>query len=450
MKRFLLFVLLIDLFAIPRASCQNPNTPWLPVGLNGETGPIGTLAESGENELSLGVTAGGSYYGNSYANSTGQGVTESYTVQPDISITERRPRISWTLQYSPGFSYTRQTGDQLIQTSLGSLQYRIAERLTLQISERYLHMNSWFTGLDVNPTATAGNVVQQPNESILTTETVATTSFTTLNLVYQVSDSTVVGMGSSFNRGSFSNVPAAINQPLFNSERGTASAYVSHRVYGNNWLGITGTFQRIVTGGGIKEGADNSAVQLFYTFAPSAHTSLSLFAGPSYFTSQAETEITVLGIPIPITIPTKGWGANGGATVGWRGERMGVSARYTHRISDGGGLTGASHSDSAAVNFRRQLSEHWTANVAGMYGHNNSVSILYGSSFQTISGTASLNWRLTNNLSVTLSYARDHLQSSYHNLLGSTAEPTGLTTQAYDPNRVWASISYHFTRPLGW
>src|ERR1700686_428859 len=60
MKRLLLLVLLIGLFATPRASSQNPNTPWLPVGLNGETGPIGTLAESGENELSLGVTAGGS------------------------------------------------------------------------------------------------------------------------------------------------------------------------------------------------------------------------------------------------------------------------------------------------------------------------------------------------------------------------------------------------------
>jgi hypothetical protein len=448
MKRLLLLVLLIGLFAIPRASSQNPNTPWLPVGLNGETGPIGTLAESGENELSLGVTAGGSYYGNS--NNVGQGNTESYTVQPDISITERRPRASWTLQYSPGFSYTKQTGDQLMQTSLGNLQYRISERLTLQMSERYLHMNSWFTGLDVNPTATPGNVVQQPNESILTTETVATTSFTTLNLVYQVSDSTVVGMGSSFNTGSFSNVPHAINQPLFNSERGTANAHFSHRVYGNNWLGITGTFQRIVTAGGIKEGADNSAVELFYTLAPSAHTSVSLFAGPSYFSSQAETEIPILGIPIPITIPSKGWGVDGGATVGWRGQRTGVSARYTHRISDGGGLTGASRSDSAAVNFRRQLSEHWTANLAGMYGHNNSVSILYGSSFLTISGTASLNWRLTNNLSVLLSYARDHLQSSYLNSLGSTAEPNGATAQAVDLNRVWVSISYHFTRPLGW
>lgn len=450
MKRSLLLVFLTGLFAVPCALCQNPNTPWLPVGLNGETGPIGTLAESGENELSLGVTAGGSYYGNSSANTTGQGSVESYTVQPDISITERRPRISWMLQYSPGYSYTRQSGDQLIQTSLGSLQYRISERLTVQISERYLHMNSWFHGLDVNPAATAGNVVQQPNESILTTETVATTSFTTLNLVYQVSDSTVLGMGGSFNRGSFSNVPTAVNQPLFDSERGTASAYLSHRVYGNNWLGITGTFQRIVTAGGIKEGADNAAVQLFYTFAPSAHTSLSLFAGPSYYTSQAETEIAVLGIPIPITIPTKGWGANGGATVGWRGERTGVSARYTHRISDGGGLTGAAHSDSAAVNFRRQLSEHWTANAAGLYGHNDSVSILYGSSFRTISGTASLNWTLTKNLSVLLSYARDHLQSSYLNSLSSTAEPHGATRLTNDLNRAWVSISYHFTRPLGW
>jgi hypothetical protein len=448
MQRLLLVVLLTGLFAIPRASCQNPNTPWLPVGLNGETGPVGTLAESGQNELSLGLSVGGAYYGNS--SSASQGGTESYTVQPDITITENRPRISWTLRYSPGYSYTPQNGDQLMQTSLGNLQYRITEKLTLQMSERYLRMNSWFTGLDVNPAAGAGNVIQQPNESILTTETVATTSFTTLNLVYQASDSTVVGMGGSFNTGNFSNVQVAINQALFNSDRGTASAYVSHRVYGNNWLGVTGAFQRIVTTGQVKEGADNPSVQLFYTFAPSAHTTMSLFAGPSYFTSQAETQILILGIPIPLTIPSKGWGANGGATVGWRGERTAVSGMYTHRVSDGGGLTGATRSDSAAGNCRRQLSQRWTANAALLYGNNNSESILYGASFRIISGTASLSWQLTNNLTVMLSYARDHLHNSYNNLLGSTAEPSGVTTQAFDLNRAWFSISYHFTRPLGW
>lgn len=450
MKRILLLLFLGGLVAGSRAWCQNPDTPWLPVGLNGETGPVGTLAESEENQLSLGVTMGGSYYGNGSTSSGAQGSTESYTVQPDISITEHRPRASWTMDYSPGYSYTQQTGSQLIQTALGSLHYRITEKLTLQVSERYLRMNSWFTGLNVSPTATTGNVIQQPNESILTTETVDTSSFTNLNLVYQMSDSTVAGMGSSFNTGNFSNVQVSLNQPLFNSNSGTASAYVSRRMFGNNWLGITGSFQRILTTGGIKEGADNASLQLFYTFAPSARISVSLFAGPSYFTSEAETEIDVLGIPIPITIPTKGWGANGGATVGWRLERTNLSARYMHRISDGGGLTGATRSDSASANFRRQLSQRWTANAALMYGNNSSESILYGGTFRMISGTASLSWLFSDHFSVMLSYARDHLYNYYDNLLGSAAEPTGVTSQTIDRNRAWFSISYHFTRPLGW
>ncbi len=450
MKRFLLFVLLTALFAGSRAWSQNPNTSWLPVGLNGETGPIGTLTESGENQLSLGMTVGGSYDGG-YSNNAGQGGYESYTVTPNIGITERRPRTSWTLQYQPGYSYTQQSGTQLMQNLVSNAQYRITEKLTLQISERYMRMNSWFTGLEVNPTITAGNVIQQPNESILTTETVIATSLSTLNLVYQPSESTVVGMGSSFNTGNFSSVQLTIGQPLYNSNSGTASAYVSHRVHGNNWLGITGSFQRIVTTGQTREGADNPSVQLFYTFAPSAHTSVSLFAGPSYFTSQAETQILILGVPVPLTIPTNGWGTNFGATVGWRDQRTGVSARYTRRISDGGGLTGATRSDSAAVSFRRQLSQRWTANAAMMYGDNNSESILYGASFRMISGTASLNWLLSDHFSVMLSYARDHLYSSYDNLIAdSTAEPTGVTNQTIDQNRAWVSLSYNFTRPLGW
>jgi hypothetical protein len=448
MKRLLLFVLL-SAFPVSRAWCQNPNTPWLPVGLNGETGPLGTLGESEDNELSLGIGVGGGYYGTS-ANNANQENVGSYTVTPNITITERRPRTSFMLQYSPGYTYSPQGGNQLMQTSIDSLQYRITEKLTLQLGERYMRMNSWFTGLDVNPTATTGNVIQQPNESILTTQTVETNSLSTLNLVYQASDSTVIGMGGSFITGNFSDVQVTLNQPLFNSNSGTGSAYIQHRVYGNNWLGITGTFQRIVTSGGVKEGADNPSLQIFYTFAPSAHTSLSLFAGPSYFSSQAETSILILGVPIPVTIPAKGWGEQYGATAGWRGPRTGLSATYMHRVSDGGGLSGAVSSDSATANFRRQLNERWTANVALLYGHNTSESILYGGTFQRMSGTASLNWLLSNNFSMAFSYARDHLHNSYNNLAGSASGLPTLTAQTLDDNRAWFTISYHFTRPLGW
>ena len=210
-------------------------------------------------------------------------------------------------------------------------------------------------------------MIQQPNQSVLTTETLVANSFTTLNLVYQANESTIVGFGGSFNTGNFSNQVSGLNQPLFNNNSGTASAYVQHRIQGNNWLGITGSFQRIVTTGGVKEGADNASLQLFYTFAPSSHTSLAVFAGPSYFTSQAETEIVipVLGIVvlIPVTIPSKGWGATGGATAGWRAQRSGMSVSYIHRISDGGGLTGATRSDSGIANVRHQLNAHWTANA---------------------------------------------------------------------------------------
>jgi hypothetical protein len=259
-----------------------------------------------------------------------------------------------------------------------------------------------------------------------------------------------MGLGGSFSKGNFANVQVGPSQPLFNSNAGTGSAYIQHRVHGNNWLGITGTFQRIVTSGGTKEGADNPSLQIFYTFAPSANTSISLFAGPSYFSSQAETEIFLFGVPIPVTLPTKGWGEQGGATAGWRGKRTGVSAKYIHRISDGGGLSGAVRSDSANANFRRQLNERWTANAAVQYGNNSSESILFGGSFKMISGTASLNWLLSEHFSAVLSYARDHLNSSYDNLAGTAIGPASATSNTLDDNRAWLSISYHFTRPLGW
>jgi hypothetical protein len=268
-------------------------------------------------------------------------------------------------------------------------------------------------------------------------------------LVYQSSESTVAGVGGSFNKADFGNVVGAASQSLFDSKSGTASAYCSQRVQGNNWLGVTYTFQRILTNGQVRESADSQTAEVFYTFAPSSHTSLSFFGGPDYFKSQATLKILILGIPVPITVPTSGWGATGGVTAGWRGEYTGLSLRYVHQISDGGGLSGAVRSDSGSANFRRQLSERWTANLGINVANNDSVSILYGSSFRTISGTAGLNWNLGNSFTVMLSYARDHQYDAYTN--PALAGQNGATgNQTIDRNRAWVSISYHYTRPLGW
>jgi len=402
------------------------------------------------NQLSLGI-AGGVAYENASSNNSSEPAYENYTVNPSIAITESRPRTALSVQYSPGYTREQQgAGSQFMQTLLGSAQFRLSEKLTLQLSERYLRMNSWFTGLQVNPTQPGGNVIQTPNESILTKGTVIASSISSLNLVYQASESTVAGIGGSFNTGNFSQVQITLNQPLFNFNSGSVNAYVSHRIQGSNWLGITGNFQRIDTTGVTKEGADNPSLQLFYTFAPSAHTSVSLFAGPSYFTSQAETAIDILGTSIPLTIPSHGWGTNFGTTLGWRAQRTGISGMYMHRISDGGGLSGATRSDSATVNLRRQLSQRWTASGILIYGKNNSQSILYGASFQQILGTANLNWALSEHFSMMLSYARDNLHSSYNNLIaGNTTVPTGTNNQTINDNRAWATISYQFTRPLG-
>ncbi|HXM20974.1 MAG TPA: hypothetical protein VN948_06890 [Terriglobales bacterium] len=448
MKRFLLFVLL-SAFAVSRAWCQSPNTPWLPVGLNGETGPLGALGESSDNQLTLGVTGATIYDDNSLSSNADRTGNLSYTVSPNIALSESRPRIVWSLQYGAGFSYNQKTGKGLTQNLSFTTQYRVSEKLTLELSDRFLHTDSWWTGLVVNPTAPGGDVIQQPNESVITPEAVATTNLARLNVVYQPSASAVAGVGGSFNKADFGNVISGTQQPLLDSKSGTASAYYSQRVHRSNWLGVTYTFQRILTSGQVREGADNQAAEIFYTFAPSSHTSLSLFGGPDYFSSRAVIDIVILGIPIPLTIPTSGWGASAGVTAGWRGQRTGASVKYMHRISDGGGLSGAVHSDSGTVNFRRQMSERWTANLGVNVANNDSVSILYGNSFRTISGTASLNWNLGNSLTVMLSYARDHQDDSFTNpTLAGVAG--GASSRTIDRDRAWISISYHYTRPLGW
>ncbi len=180
MKRILLIRFFLSAFPVSRAWCQNPNTPWLPVGLNGETGPLGTLTESEENELSLGVSAVGTYYDSTSSNSA---------IQENVGSLYGRAQHSHYRAQAADFLHpavlTRvyllaTDGERTDQTSLDSFQYRITEKLTLQIRrtipahEQLVHRIG-----RQSDGRRPGNVIQQPNESILTTETEQTTSLST-------------------------------------------------------------------------------------------------------------------------------------------------------------------------------------------------------------------------------------------------------------------------------
>jgi len=74
------------------------------------------------------------------------------------------------------------------------------------------------------------------------------------------------------------------------------------------------------------------------------------------------------------------------------------------------------------------------------YGRNNPLHTLSRTTpLRSFQGNAGIEYRLTDNLGMSLSYGRQQQQYEYLLLPSATASQ----------NRVWFSLSYMFARPLG-
>jgi hypothetical protein len=446
MKKILLFVLL-SAFPVTRAWCQNPNTPWLPVGLNGETGSLGFSGTSAESQFAVGLAASALYDDNVLSNNADKVGSFGYTITPNIAITEVRPRLSLAASYLGGYTQYQQQGSVFTQDLFLSMQYRLTEKLSLQLGDTFIRMDTSSRGLYDNSSTPNDNPLEQPNNVIITPDALTTTNSSRVGLVYQPSQSTVMQVGGTFSIRNFADIVSGTNEALFDSKSGSANASYQHRILGSkSWLGASYIFQRILTSGQVTEAANTQTVQVSYTFAPTSNLSLSLFAGPDWLKTQDNIVLTLFGTQIPLHVPSSSLGVNAGGTFGWRGQRTSAGATFFRRVSDGGGLTGAVHGNNGTADFRRQLNEHWTAHVGLIYGQNDAVSILYGNSFRTISAQAGLQWTLRQNLNFSMTYARDQQRTS---VLASALQTATPGSNTVDHDRAWVTVSYQFTRPLG-
>lgn len=449
MKRLLLFTFLV-VFAVSHAWSQMGGGMGGGVS-NAVSGQLGSLAFTSQSEsasmFTAGVTASTTYNDNALSDNAHPVGSLSYNISPIISILESRPRLGLILEYAPGFTWDQRASNQYSHRLYFDMQYRLTEALSLRVGDAFLNQDTTFKGLNQNPLLPVGNVQQQPNDSLITPVAQMRTNSTSVDLIYQPNRHTIAGVGATFNDAHFGHT-ASGTDVLFNSKSGSANAHYSHLMWGrSNWLGVTYTFNRIVTYGQANEGTDNHSIQVRYTFAPSEHTSIAVFVGPRRTSVNDHLEIIFqvggIPIPIPITIRTANWGVDAGATAGWRDKRNSLRASFVRRISDGGGLTSAVSSNAGNAEFRRQLSEHLAGNIQFRYGANDSLSPYFGNgSFRTTEILPGLQYTLSQHISLTLNYARDHQSVTS---TGGSAPSSRIT----DYDRVMFSISYTFTHPLG-
>ena len=391
-----------------------------------------SLGFTSEAERTNYVRAGigfGTAYDDNVLPSSGQAVSDvRYSIWPSISLQQSRPRLGWTLTYSPGYTIHQNLGSiNGIDHNLAlGFDYRISPHVTLSLGSSF-QKTSDLLNLPAQNSPSAGSAAGPSlTDSVVPPATARVSSLNDAEITYQFGPNAMVGA-----RGTFSGLwypdRAKLNG-LYDSTAESASGFYTHRLSGMHYIGVSYGFQKLLTHPGQSETQTQSAF-LFYTLYLPPSLSVSLFAGPEHSDTLVEN-----------TGPLHQWSPAAGASVAWHGEHASLGASYSHRIGDGGGLAGAVLSNRVDASARWRFARAMTAGLEGNYSTSSLLdSQLLGLGGHSWSGSASLQRPLGDKLDLQMGFT--HLHQSYSSVNAISNAP--------NRNNVWISLSYQFERSLG-
>ena len=415
------------------ADVANPNTPWLPVLINGEAvSLLGDIERS--NQLSVGMTVASGYDDNALTQNTRQIENASFSFLPSVSWHESRTRSLFDLNYSPGFTVNQKLPELNSATHNAGInsQFRLTPNVTWRIHDTFVASNNGWT--NSNPEMPT-NALHEPNQLVLTPLADTISNLAGTDLVYQMGAGTILGGSGSYSLLNYSNVQGGPGVQLIDSRTAGGDLFYQHQLLPKHWIGLTYGFQRFTFNGGVEETDTHSAL-MFYTAMIRPHFVVSLFGGGTYTQTDGFVAIAT-SAATPSGTRTQ-WSPSAGAIFGWETPHTGISATFSRRIDSGGGILGTVERTSGMATVQRQFSRNWTGTMSFVYDNNRPLESI-GGQYRTLSGTAAVERRLGRQMSVTASYTRAH--QTY-----GTVIPTQLFP---DHNRAMLSISYLFSRPLG-
>ena len=253
---------------------------------------------------------------------------------------------------------------------------------------------------------------------------------------YQFAANGMVGASGTFTNLHY---PDQAEVPgLFDSSSQGGSAFYSLRISKLHYVGVTYQYQRLLSypTQGQNETQTHRSL-LFYTLYATSRLSFSVFGGP-----QHSDTVQPAAPPLQLQpLEARAWTPAAGGSMSWQGRVTNFALSYSHIIAGGGGLSGAVKMDSANTSIRQQITRSLSGSLAGMYTQNDILgsALTGGSNGHTVSGTASLQQALTQQVMLQFGYTRLHEDYSGVAVLAATP----------NTNREFVSISYQFSRPLG-
>lgn len=407
----------------------------VPILASGVEGPVQPGAEAAPpNAFQGGVSFSGAYDDNVFPSTPPRQWNVNYTILPDVSFQETRPRLEWSADYSPGVEISQRAfyRDVFSQRFKGNFLWLVSPHGTLSAEEYYLVTATPFgSGAGISP-----NPSIAPNETIYLPNVRQTWSLSHLLYSYQISEQTTIGIGGLFQLQNFDSIPqSGVTTPLIHAQVASGEAYLSHQFSARNQLG----FQ--YGGQVLKFPGARTTTHSFLVFDQinfSDHNVLTVYGGPEYSLIADQVVLNLGFIIISIPVNENQWSGSGGLTYQWTGNRLSALIDVSRRVSSGGAVFGAVELTEGRARFGWQLSRNWTLD-----------STLTGADDELLASTSSSNDLRTYSGQVSLSrqLGRDFAFEWFYQRLNQTGSINGFGVGNHDI--FGASLHYKFLKALG-
>ena len=278
-----------------------------PDPLSNEGYSLGFTSEATRTNYVRGGISFGTTYDDNVLPSSGQAVSDvRYSIWPSLSLQQSRPRLGWTLTYSPGYTFHQNGAINGVDHNLAlGFDYRLSPHVTLSLGSSF-QKTSDLLNLPQNSPSSGSAGAPGLTDSIVPPATARISSFNDAEITYQFAENAMVGA-----KGSLSGLwypDRIILTGLYDSTAESALGFYTHRLSGMHYIGVSYGFQQLLTHPGAVGDADTQCV-LFLPLSPSRFSPSLYLQGPNgrtlKWTCTAATQVV-----------TRDWRQRG-----WHGER---------------------------------------------------------------------------------------------------------------------------------
>ena len=389
--------------------------------------------EAKPNYLRGGISFGTSYIDNLYAGSGSSPLAEKiYSVSPTLDFEQTRSTRHATVRYSPSFTFYQPTSalNEINQDGSVGYQVRLTPHSEINLNDSIQYRSTPFYIAASGSDGAVSGAAQTVTPGVIIPYAKNLNNVANGEFTLQTGRSSMIGVSGSATTLHFPDLVETSG--VYDSNSRSGSGFYSRRLSDTQYFGVLYIYAQTQAFPINAESETRlQSVLAFYSIYPKERLSLSASVGPqNYRVSQA-----------PL-LTAHSWAPSLAASIGWRGLHTSFAASYSQTVTGGGGLAGAYHSRSAIASAAWEMSRTWTAHVTASYAINENVTPhLVGaySGGHGIFGTATVGHSMGRQFNFALEYSRLHL--SYSDIPAISSNP--------DSNRVAASITWRFMRPLG-